>query len=135
MISQSESIASVTFACICQLKQALVLHSDSVPPERNIINTALGLYDLLPYAYEHWVDHLLDFLASLPHTPLDGSHPVLVQLSELCQKLWALQAINLEATRQTEIHPLLKQILSMGEVAVITANLQWRKDSTIPGKS
>ncbi|KAK6834117.1 hypothetical protein PG995_013848 [Apiospora arundinis] len=52
----------VTFACIAQLLQSLDLTGPVMTPSERIISVAHGFYSLLPYAYQHWTDHLKSWL-------------------------------------------------------------------------
>lgn len=79
-IQASVSELGIAFSCISQINQSLDLIKPTSSPD-DIVGVAQGLHGALPYAFNHWASHFLDFL--------DGrdSAALMNQVSEFCGRL------------------------------------------------
>ncbi|KAI3536591.1 hypothetical protein CSPX01_10675 [Colletotrichum filicis] len=61
-INKEDSCRDITTACIAQLTQSLALADEVLERQQHLYCVAQGFYGLLPYADEHWIEHLLEYL-------------------------------------------------------------------------
>ncbi|KAK1542602.1 NACHT domain-containing protein [Colletotrichum paranaense] len=61
-INKVDSCRDITTACIAQLTQSLALADETMERLQHLYCVAQGFYGLLPYAHEHWIEHLLEYL-------------------------------------------------------------------------
>ncbi|KAF7535698.1 hypothetical protein G7054_g5180 [Neopestalotiopsis clavispora] len=119
-MSIPEAIASVTFACICQLDQALEPTQTSGSTSIPMIDIANGLYGLLPYSNQYWTQHLLEFLTHSEQVETSFSAAVVKSLKQLCQKLMRLSDFYEVYTVADENFQLLHKYLDADETTIIT---------------
>jgi hypothetical protein len=119
-MSVPEGIASVTFACICQLDQALDLVQPRGPTSTSTTEVACGFYGLLPYSHKYWTQHLLEFLSLSEQMTTSLSSVIMGCLKQLCQKLIRMLDTDpiFSGTDTTSL--LLQKFLTAAEASIIT---------------
>jgi hypothetical protein len=114
---------------ITQSLDILCTYDSNLAPDR-YISTVAGFYALLPYAFEFWMDHLLD---CLDDTPPDE---IMEQLQQLCEKLRQLSlpsalSNNVLETAQ-DLDPRLTKLISEEEALLISRSwLIMKENSTL----
>jgi hypothetical protein len=84
VVSQKQAQLDIAFACTTVLSRGLdLLCSDLMLPD-NLVRIASGIYRLLPYALEYWIEHCLLF--AMQAVPLGTDHILSRQLSYLDDK-------------------------------------------------
>ncbi|KAK1459054.1 NACHT domain-containing protein [Colletotrichum melonis] len=86
-INKEDSCRDITSACIAQLTQSLTLADESLERLQHLDCVAQGFYGLLPYAHEHWIEHLLEYLELSQGFSSPNSSSILRQLDDL-SKSW-----------------------------------------------
>ncbi|UQC74164.1 NACHT domain-containing protein [Colletotrichum lupini] len=96
-INKEDSCRDITSACIAQLTQSLTLADESLERLQHLDCVAQGFYGLLPYAHEHWIEHLLEYLELSQGFSTPDSSSIQGQLDDL-SKSW-FNLVEVEATR------------------------------------
>ncbi|KAI0123226.1 hypothetical protein BJ170DRAFT_641233 [Xylariales sp. AK1849] len=130
-MSVPAAIASVTFACICQVDQALDLLQPQCSTSTSTLEVARGFYGLLPYSYQYWTQHLTEFLSLLEKEPSSFSDSfskaIMECLKQLCQKLMGTPDMDSVSIKTDEDSSLLQRFLTVDEAAVITQTIDRAK--------
>lgn len=119
-MSVPEGIASVTFACICQLDQALDLVQPRGHTSTTTIEVACGFYGLLPYSHKYWTQHLLEFLSLTEQVTTSLSSAIMRCLKQLCQKLIRMLDTDPVFIGTDTTSLLLQKFLTGAEASIIT---------------
>lgn len=133
-MSVPAAIASVTFACICQLDQTLDLMQTLDSATTSTIEVACGFHGLLPYSHRYWTEHLLEFLSSSEQVATSFSATVVKSLKHLCQKLMKLSDIGETSNGADKTSILLQKYLSKAEATVIEHIINGEKQSVSHGE-
>ncbi|ORY00158.1 hypothetical protein BCR34DRAFT_606363 [Clohesyomyces aquaticus] len=80
-IIQDEAHQDLAFACTTVLLSGLALVDPGMTPVKRLVKVGGGLYRLLPYALEYWIDHVLLYVSS--GASLDRNHRLAQHLSRL----------------------------------------------------
>lgn len=83
-IQKTEAHHDISFACATILMSGFDLLRPGLTEGDCLMHVASGLYGLVPYASEYWVEHLLTY-ASCVGT-LDQSHPLMLHFSQVREK-------------------------------------------------
>ncbi|ETS82746.1 hypothetical protein PFICI_04622 [Pestalotiopsis fici W106-1] len=130
-MSVPAAIASVTFACICQVDQALDLLQPQCSTSTSTLEVARGFYGLLPYSYQYWTQHLIEFLSMSEKEPSSFSDSlskaIMECLKQLCQKLMGTPDMDSVPIKTDEDSSLLQRFLTVDEAAVITQTMERAK--------
>lgn len=89
-VNKIESLRDITFACLSQIIQGFELARETRDPSHNLECIGRGYHGLLPYAYEYWVDHLLEYLdvsGGFTDEVISPLEKQLVKLSRECRQL------------------------------------------------
>ncbi|KAF2191711.1 hypothetical protein K469DRAFT_804454 [Zopfia rhizophila CBS 207.26] len=79
-IKLADAHHDISFACAATLASALDLVQPGSTRHQRMVQISTGLYDLVPYAADYWVEHLLAYASCVDH--LDPDLPLLLQYSK-----------------------------------------------------
>ncbi|GAB1314764.1 hypothetical protein MFIFM68171_04974 [Madurella fahalii] len=81
--------SSIAFSCSLALRDGLSLLDPNLSEEDRLARVVNGSHNLLPYAIDFWLDHLLDGEAGERMSPHDSHGTVLTELEQRHQELWS----------------------------------------------
>lgn len=86
LVKEIDAYRDIAIACIAQLLQSTFFAETNLDREKMNSGIGQGFHGLLPYASQHWIEHVLEFFEKSHSFERSEDTPVVQKLLELCSE-------------------------------------------------